>query len=83
MADKILEAIPNSDYENIIHLATQEGFTSSYEDGNVIPNGNYQLEGHVKACPKSKIILFSYSQVKGRRFNIVGPLLMADFRVSW
>jgi hypothetical protein len=70
----------DSDYENIIYLATQEGSTCSYEDGNVIRNGSYQLERHVKDCPKSKITLFGCSQVKGRFFNVVGPLLMAEIR---
>jgi hypothetical protein len=58
LADKILEAIPGSDYENIIYPATQEGSTSSYVDGNVIQNGISQLERYVKGCLKLQITLF-------------------------
>ncbi|CAI7572889.1 unnamed protein product [Penicillium pancosmium] len=55
-----MKAIPGSNYEDIIYPATQEGSTSSYEEG--IYNGTAQLSAYVKACPASKVVLLGYSQ---------------------
>lgn len=61
LTDKVLDAIPGSDYENIIYPATQEGSTPSYGEG--IRNGTAQLKRYARACPESKIVLLGYSQV--------------------
>lgn len=61
LTNKILDAIPGSDYENIIYPATQEGSTPSYGEG--IRNGTAQLKRYASVCPNSKIVLFGYSQV--------------------
>ncbi|GAQ45821.1 hypothetical protein AtubIFM57143_006305 [Aspergillus tubingensis] len=60
LTDLVMDAIPGSDYENIIYPATQEGSTPSYEEG--IYNGTAQLKAYVKACPETKVVLFGYSQ---------------------
>ncbi|OJZ83100.1 carbohydrate esterase family 5 protein [Aspergillus luchuensis CBS 106.47] len=60
LTDLVMDAIPDSDYENIIYPATQEGSTPSYEEG--IYNGTAQLKAYVKACPETKVVLFGYSQ---------------------
>ncbi|KAJ5334418.1 hypothetical protein MYU51_019509 [Penicillium brevicompactum] len=60
LTNKILDAIPGSDYENIIYPATQEGSTPSYGEG--IRNGTAQLKRYASVCPNSKIVLFGYSQ---------------------
>ncbi|GKZ21626.1 hypothetical protein AbraIFM66951_005168 [Aspergillus brasiliensis] len=60
LTDLVMDAIPDSDYENIIYPATQEGSTPSYEEG--IYNGTAQLKAYTKACPESKVVLFGYSQ---------------------
>lgn len=56
-----MEAIPGSNYEDILYPATQEGSTPCYEEG--IYNGTAQLSAYVKACPASKVVLLGYSQV--------------------
>ncbi|OOF90878.1 carbohydrate esterase family 5 protein [Aspergillus carbonarius ITEM 5010] len=53
LTDLVMAAIPDSDYENIIYPATQEGSTPSYEEG--IYNGTAQLKAYVQACPDSKV----------------------------
>ncbi|KAI2862080.1 CAZyme family CE5 [Aspergillus niger] len=60
LTELVVDAVPDSDYENIIYPATQEGSTPSYEEG--IYNGTAQLKAYVKACPESKVVLFGYSQ---------------------
>ncbi|CAI7589277.1 unnamed protein product [Penicillium crustosum] len=60
LTNKVLDAVPGSDYENIIYPATQEGSTPSYGEG--IRNGTAQLKRYARACPESKIVLFGYSQ---------------------
>ncbi|RAL02609.1 alpha/beta-hydrolase [Aspergillus ibericus CBS 121593] len=60
LTDLVMAAVPDSDYEDIIYPATQEGSTPSYEEG--IFNGTAQLKAYVAACPESKVVLFGYSQ---------------------
>ncbi|KAJ5995414.1 hypothetical protein N7481_002391 [Penicillium waksmanii] len=60
LTDLVMTAIPGSNYEDIIYPTTQEGSTSSYEEG--IYNGTAQLSAYVKACPASKVVLLGYSQ---------------------
>ncbi|KAH8653681.1 Alpha/Beta hydrolase protein [Xylariales sp. PMI_506] len=60
VTDLVTAAIPNSDYEDIIYPATQEGATPSYEEG--IANGTAQLAAYAVACPEAKIALLGYSQ---------------------
>lgn len=80
LTDLVMDAIPDSDYENIIYPATQEGSTPSYEEG--IYNGTAQLKAYVRACPETKVVLFGYSQVPSCPPACVFEGYLTDARVG-
>ena len=50
----------SSNYENIIYPAVDESGSDSYFIGRAAVGG--QVNAYAKACPRSKIVLISYSQ---------------------
>lgn len=64
LAELVTEANPGTDYESVIYPATQETSTDSY----IIGRGasREQLTAYVERCPRSKVVVLAYSQVRWR-----------------
>lgn len=58
--DPLMEAFPNSNYEDIVYPATDETGSDSYFVG--VRDGAKQIISYAEACPESKIVLMGYSQ---------------------
>ncbi|EXF81255.1 axe1 cleaves acetyl side chain groups acetyl xylan [Colletotrichum fioriniae PJ7] len=58
--DPLMEAFPNSNYEDIVYPATDESGSDSYFVG--VRDGAKQIISYAEACPESKIVLMGYSQ---------------------
>ncbi|KAK1658178.1 Alpha/Beta hydrolase protein [Colletotrichum godetiae] len=58
--DPLMDALPNSNYEDIVYPATDESGSDSYFVG--VRDGAKQIISYAEACPESKIVLMGYSQ---------------------